>query len=108
VSCCDETDLYYDPVVLQDVWASMIYNATGSSSSGGGGGGGGGGGADVASTIATKPTFLHDVADIGTQVTGCDRVAASRLVGLFAVFWTHAGFVFCDGNGVVGGVALPV
>ena len=57
VSCCDETDLYYDPAVLVQVWASMIGNATS------------GGSADPAvAALRAKSTFLHDVADVGTQV----------------------------------------
>ena len=51
VSCCDQTDPYYPSVVLSNVWKTML---------------------DVGkkenSLIQNQPTFLHDVADIGTQV----------------------------------------
>ena len=50
VSCCDETDLFYDPRVLVNVWSSLIHNTSSSD------------------FLNSKETFLHDVADIGTQV----------------------------------------
>jgi len=50
VSCCDRTDLYYDPTVLVEVWRSLVN------------------GANSSATLMKKGTFLHDIADIGTQV----------------------------------------
>ena len=50
VSCCDRTDPYYSSSTLSDVWKSMLEIGQGSKA------------------LQQQPTFLHDVADIGTQV----------------------------------------
>ena len=51
VSCCDRTDPYYPSVVLSNVWKTLLEV-----------------GKKENSLIQNQPTFLHDVADIGTQV----------------------------------------
>ena len=59
VSCCDRSDLGYDPQVVLDAWRMLLS-------------------AGASGTLAAQPTFLHDVADIGIQALSNLALAAHK------------------------------